>query len=310
MLILAGGQLHDWVTPGDEPTPLAGATDIRRAARGTADTIIAADDDGRILQFDGNTSRELAAFDEQVTALAVLDGDPPRVLVGTQGAQLYGVIIDDDEAAQRVSRNEAFAALDVRDSWHTPWGGPAALRTLAAVGSCVYADIHVGSIMRSEDRGETWQPVDDAVEEDVHEVTTCPAACDRVITNTANAVWISDDRGRAWHHRPFANGQRYGRAIAVHPHQPGTLLATVSNGPHGSADAKLLRSDSAGRSWHHVTRGFPAAVDHNIDTGRIAFDRAGLAWAAVGDTVYLSDDAGDTWRPLGTMPAPVQWLVA
>ena len=77
-----------------------------------------------------------------------------RLLIGTEEAHLYEV----DESSQ-VRRIKSFDELPCREHWHTPWGGPPAVRSLAVSsdGQTVYADIHVGSIMRSEDAGLTWE---------------------------------------------------------------------------------------------------------------------------------------------------------
>ena len=39
----------------------------------------------------------------------------------------------------------------MRQSWYTPWAVRPAVRSLAHSGDWVFADIHVGSIMRSPD---------------------------------------------------------------------------------------------------------------------------------------------------------------
>ena len=66
-------------------------------------------------------------------------------------------LVGEEGPAERVV---AFDELACREEWYTPWGGPPAVRTFAKTqdGFC-YADIHVGSIMRSPDEGISWEPV-------------------------------------------------------------------------------------------------------------------------------------------------------
>ena len=215
-----------------------------------------------------------------------------RLLIGTEEAHLYEFA----EQSPQAHRVDSFDQLSCRKQWHTPWGGPPAVRSLAvsANGQTVYADIHVGSIMRSEDAGRTWEPVTPTLDEDVHQVVTCPDAPARVYANTANAVFISDDRGRSWAHRSNGLNACYGRAIAVHPHNSDCLLASVSDGPHGG-NGQLYRTDDAGMHWTHIITGFPASTQNNIDTFHIGFAADGSAWAVVEHTLYTSLDRGQSW---------------
>ena len=239
---------------------------------------------------DGAERMESGIGDE-ICCLHLLALDPLVLLIGTEPPHLYRM-----ERGQPARRIESFAALAVRGEWYTPWGGPPAVRSLAGSGADVYADIHVGSIMRSADRGESWKPVTPSLHQDVHQVAVCPAAPERVYANTADAVFVSGDRGGSWEHRSGGLPSRYGRAVAVHPSDPDCLLASVSRGPRAEGTGKLFRSDDAGRTWAHVRDGFPAAARDNVDTFHVAFDAAGAAWAAVEEKLYRSGDRGRRWE--------------
>ena len=240
-----------------------------------------------------------------IACVLILSEDPLRLLIGTQEAHLY----DFTEQSPKARRVGAFDQLPCRTEWHTPWGGPPAVRSLAASsdGQTVYADIHVGSIMRSKDASRTWETVTPDLNEDVHQVATCPAAPARVYANTANAVYVSDDCGRSWAHRNNGLNARYGRAIAVHQDDSDCVLASVSDGPHGG-NGQLYRSDDAGIHWTHVTKGFPQSCERNIDTFHIAFDRSGTAWAAVDQTLFCSSDRGQNWTVAWTSPVPIKLI--
>jgi hypothetical protein len=250
---------------------------------------------------DDQTRRLKSGIQEPIECLALLEEDPLHLLLGTEAPHLYR-LKDDERPAQSL---KAFDELECRDAWYTPWGGPPAVRSLARSHDWVYADIHVGSIMRSSDLGASWEPVQSDLHEDVHQVATAPVLAQRVYANTAAAVYRSEDRGASWQACSAGLSARYGRAIAVHPADPDCLLASVSKGPHSPVEGKLHRSDDAGRTWTHVTAGFPASTRNNIDTFQLAFSGRGTAWAAVEETLYKSEDRGESWEAAWKAPEPI-----
>ncbi len=262
---------------------------------------------GRLVVFRSGESRELTTgIAEPVHSLLLLSAEPLVLLIGTEPPHVYRLEAG-DRAARRV---ESFERLECRSGWHTPWGGPPALRSLARTGDgWVYADIHVGSIMRSPDGGASWEPVTPQLHEDVHQVATCPADDERVYAQTADAFWLSEDRGESWTHRAADLGERYGRCVTVHPQDPDLLLATVSDGPHGGdVHGQLYRSADAGRSWQHVADGFPASVAENIDTFHVAFGSAGVAWACVGRRLYVGHEGAAQWEEFWQAPEDILML--
>ncbi len=279
---------------GSEPESILSGESV--ALIEDAEGPVAITNSGRIV----SESQEIEThIDESIECATRLGSD---ILIGTEGPHVYRHV----ETTTRVT---AFDELDCRDTFHTPWGGPAAVRSFASTDDGhLYADIHVGSIMRSPDAGASWGPVTLDLNEDVHQVATTPAAPDRLYANTADAVYVSDDRGASWTHRADGFPYRYGRAVVAHPNDPDCVLASVSRGPHGNPAGQLYRSDDAGRTWDHVTGGYPDTVDHNIDTFQVAFSSDGRAWATTGDALHVSEDRGRTWKVAWNAPADITMI--
>lgn len=277
-----------------------------RVAEGGVESAIATEDGCVVLlsNADGDSIEFFTGIEDPIFSMLILDEDPIEMLLGTEGAHLYHM------RGEKVERIETFDALECRKDWYTPWGGPPTVRSMARTSDgWIYADIHVGSIMRSADRGATWEPVTPTFNEDVHRVATCPADDERVYADTARAVFVSYDRGRSWEDRGKDLGNRYGRCITVHPEDPDLILATVSDGPHGdNVHGQLWRSEDAGRNWTHVADPFPANTRDNIDTYHVAFDTAGTAWAVVDDRLYIGRDRANRWELVWTAPEDVDML--
>ncbi|MBI2505845.1 MAG: hypothetical protein HYW07_21740 [Candidatus Latescibacteria bacterium] len=306
MLIATNNQIYELVE-GHEAAPPAlqfsCAEQITGMEEGWQVSAVAAGDEIALLE--GRQPRWLAAgIAEPIESLLLVEEEPLRLLVGTEGPHLY-LLADEGRPACRL---ESFAELECRHKWHTPWGGPAAVRSLARRGAWLYADIHVGSIMRSPDRGFSWEPVQPGLHEDVHQVVTSAVLEERVYANTADAVYISEDRGHSWAHRDQGLATHYGRAIAVHPRDPDCLLASFSRGPGQRVEGRLYRSEDAGRTWTQVRGGFPETTRENIDTFQVTFSAGGTAWAAVEDTLYRSADRGASWEAVWKAPGPIALL--
>jgi hypothetical protein len=304
MLIATRREVYTIMSDGTElePHTLMTGVDVRRVAEGEMIGVVAMGDGGVLFLKDSDMWTVETGIPDRIDSLCINSENPLDLLIGTTPPYLYR--LEEEGPAERV---KAFDELSVRDKWYTPWGGPAAVRSLAKTGDgWVYADIHVGSIMRSPDMGESWKPVTPSLHVDVHEVNTSPASNDRVYANTYLSVYVSDDRGRSWEHRSNVLNDRYGRGIAVHPGDPDTVLCGVSDGPSGAdVHGQLHLTQDAGLNWAHVTDGFPESTRKNIDTFHIAFHGNETAWVCDEETLYLSRDKGKSWTPHWKAPEEI-----
>lgn len=202
------------------------------------------------------------------------------VWVGASSARLFrledGWLVEDD----------AFAAAPGRDKWHTPWGGPPDVRSMAeAADGTVYVNVHVGGILRFDDAGFT--PTID-ISADVHQVTAHPATPDLVVAATAYGLAVTTN-GHDFEFRTDGLSHRYARAVAI---DGDTVLVSSSRGPRGG-DARLHRGALAGGALE-VCDALPP-LDGNIDTHCVA-TRPGLWLVGHGSSVWASTDRGNTWE--------------
>ena len=294
MLIATRHQVFE--ANGDRPKPLIEDARILALSCEAQTTAIVTESD-LIVNWESTGSD----IPSDVEAVDILDDG--SIFVGTEGPHLYRYVSGGLELV------ESFESLECREDFWTPWGGPAAIRSFAHTpDGWLYADVHVGSIIRSEDRGKSWAPVTPDLHEDVHQVATHSRETDLVVANTADAVYVSEDRGSSWNHRSEGLPYRYGRAVAIHPENPECFIASVSRGPHSNVEGRLYRSEDAGRSWEHIEDGFPASTTNNIDTFQIAFSEDGRAWSSVDSDLYVSEDGGICWSVGWTAPEPITLL--
>ena len=254
--------------------------------------------------------KEVARLDETGSPVEVLplDGreglclvaDGTELLVGTARAHL--LVLQDG----RLEPSPAFDDAPGRRNWYTPWGGPPDTRslTVAAPGTWL-ANIHVGGILRSADRGASWTPTLD-IDDDVHQVVAARAG-GPVVAAAAVGLLVSTDGGATWQRRTDGLHSTYARAVAV---ASDTVLLSASTGPHG-ARAALYRAPVDGSAELERCPVGEGWFDGNIDTGWLAAAGDLVAVAVpsgeVGD-LYVSADAGRSWEHVtGGLPPP-RWV--
>lgn len=211
-----------------------------------------------------------------------------RILVGTNNARLAWL----EDGTLRFL--ESFENVPERPLWDTPYGAPPELRSLAvATDGTIYANVHVGWIVRSTDGGKSWRSLRNGLDRDVHHVASHPRDVETVFAATAEGFHISHDRGDTFDRRPGGMPYLYQRTTACFPDRDVYLTSTAKH--DGGAGARLYRSEDEGRTWVRV-RGLPETLDRNINTHQVATLPGGHAFLVVRDTrLYESQDYGATW---------------
>ena len=212
-----------------------------------------------------------------------LAGTRAGVVVGTSQAHLLRVAGDGLELVG------SFDEAPGRERWFTPWGGPPDTRSISEDGDAVYVNVHVGGILRTADRGQTWQPTL-RIENDVHKVLARPG---RLYAACARGLAVSPDGGGVWTFHDEGLHAAYCRAVAV---CGDALLLSAAEGPSGRRTA-LYRGTLDGASLQRGGKSLPEFFDSHIDSLCLdAVPGGELAAFGLGDgSVYASLDQGGSW---------------
>lgn len=207
------------------------------------------------------------------------------ILVGASEARLFRL-----EGADLVL-DDGFMSAEGRDTWHTPWGGPPDVRSMAVDGDgAVYLNVHVGGVLRSRD-GRTWEPTMD-ISADVHQVIADPARPHTAYAASAIGLAVTTTGAEAWSFEMTGLHASYCRAVAVGDDY---LLVSASKGPGGAEAAVYRRPLDLSTPFQKCSQGLPEWFSTNVDT--FCLDAKGQQ-AVIGSsdgTVYASGDSGVTW---------------
>ena len=221
------------------------------------------------------------------------------VLIGTSEAHLLRL------SGGILEHVEAFDRAEGRDTWHTPWGGPPDTRSLSVgADGTVYANVHVGGVLRSPDAGTTWQPTMD-IDADVHQVLAHPHRPGLVFAASARGLGVSQDGAASWAFNTDGLHASYCRAVAVSDH---TVLVSASTGPQGERAAVYRRLLDDDGPFEKCAGGLPEWFGGNINTFCLIGSGAAAAAGTARGDVFISVNEGRTWERIAAGLAPVQCM--
>jgi photosystem II stability/assembly factor-like uncharacterized protein len=242
--------------------------------------------------------------------------DPDVVYAGAQDAALYRTT-DGGKSWGELTGLRTHAS---GPQWQ-PGAGGLCLHTIVldpANPSRMYTAISAAGAFRSDDSGETWQPINRGLrsegipDEDaevghcVHRIALHPSKPDVLFMQKHWDVMRTDDGGDSWREISGNLPSDFGFPIAVHPHEPETVYVVpiLSDSEHYPPEGRLrvYRSRTGGDEWEPLTAGLPQEhcyVNVLRDTMAVdTLDDAGIYFGTTGGQVYASRDAGDTWAPI------------
>jgi hypothetical protein len=223
---------------------------------------------------------------------------PEGLLVGTAGAGLVRL------GAGGLAPVASFERAEGRGSWYTPWGDPPDTRSLTrGADGALYANIHVGGVLRSPDAGRSWRPTLD-IELDVHQVLADPAVAGRVVAAAAAGLVVTEDAGATWRVETAGLHAHYCRAVAL---AGSTVLLSASTGP-GGRRAALYRRAPGAAEFSRCRAGLPQWFGDNVDTHCLVARGESAALGTGDGRVYLSRAAGVAWELVAKGLPPVTCL--
>lgn len=279
---------------GDGPSVELDGRSIGALAEAGKSTVAVADET-EILARDESGWTALASLDSR--AARCLLPDEAGLLIGTTEAHLLRL---SDGSLTAV---EGFASAPGRERWFTPWGGPPATRSLArgAAGE-LYANVHVGGILRSDDGGASWRQTIE-IEVDAHEVLSPAGHPGLLLAATARGLATSRDGGGSWELASDGLRATYARAVAL---SEGVVLMSASDGPRGGHAAVYRRDLDAPDGFERCTAGLPEWFEDNIDTACLKATGQSVVFGTSRGELYASRDSGETWEQLAEGLPPVR----
>ncbi|MCU1279853.1 MAG: hypothetical protein JWM53_3399 [bacterium] len=203
--------------------------------------------------------------------------------------------------------------------YHYTWITPLAVSERAPY--ALYAGAQV--LFRSTDHGATWR----VISPDLSSRASHPSHCDDesptndvardcgygviydigLSARDPQEIWIGTDDGRI--HRTDDGGKRWQdvtphalpswakvSTIEPSPLAAGVAYAAVDNHRQDDFAPHVFRTRDQGRTWSEVDAGLPR--DSFVTVVRADPKRAGLLYAGTERGVFVSQDDGDSWRPL------------
>lgn len=184
--------------------------------------------------------------------------------------------------------------------------------------STMYIALQVGAIMKTTDRGATWEVLTEGFDSDVHAIAIDPFDSQHLSistggdnsrrgTSSAKALFQSFDAGDSWEALALNFSQDYSIPYVLKVGQPEIAFSSLAKGNPGrwktnekGADGVLVRTMDDGQTWHEVDLGnIAAAGQHMVVTiATDANDPESLFAALSNGELIHTDDGGDSWSPI------------
>ena len=200
----------------------------------------------------GLTARHIRwlAYHPDISDLEFAGTEPANIFVSNNGGESWRVCPE-------------VAKLRDKYHWSMPYSPEAGcIRGFALHGLRIYAAVEVGGVLRSDDKGETWQlaegsdgnpdfegPPPPFIYPDVHSISVHPSSADLVYAPTGGGFYRSHDGGKTWK----LYYECYCRAVWIDPLDPDHLIL----GPADDVDriGRIEASHDGGQNWSLASNG-------------------------------------------------------
>jgi hypothetical protein len=230
-------------------------------------------------------------------------GTPNGVLyAGTQPSALYqsedgGKTWRDLPALRELPSSQDWSFPPNPQTHHVRWIEPD-----PAVPGRVYAAIEAGALVRTFDRGQTWQDRVPGGPFDTHTAAAHPVAAGRVYSAAGDGYYESMDAGESWSRAMAGLRHGYLVGIAVDPEHPETVIVSAASSPRvaytaRSAEAYVYRKTS-GQPFSLAMDGLPEARGTTISRFAWHPNDANIIYTGNNRGLYQSADKGKSWMLL------------
>jgi photosystem II stability/assembly factor-like uncharacterized protein len=236
---------------------------------------------------------DLPAPDVFSVAVSAVDG---AVYAGTEPSALFR----SDDGGENWRELSALLELPSRPTWRfppRPWTSH--VRWIAPNphdADLLLVGIELGGLMRSTDRGASWEDHRPGAQRDVHSLAWHPRIDGRAYEAGGGGTAWSDDNGETWQPVDAGRDRHYSWAVAVEPVDPNSWYVSASTGPfaaHGGGNPEARIYAWRGSEWHALSGGLPEPLPA-MPYALIATDGRLLAGLADGQ-LWESTDRGESW---------------
>ena len=242
--------------------------------------------------------------------------DPDTVYAGVEDAALFR----STDSGENWHELSALRGHGTGPSWQ-PGAGGMCLHTIILDPSDprrIFVAISAAGAFRTDNGGASWKPINKGlyskyipnptaeVGHCVHHVAMNPKRPSVLFMQKHWDVMRSDNAGDSWREISGNLPTDFGFVVDVHAHEPETIYVVPikSDGEHFVHEGKLrvYRSRIGGDEWEPLTNGLPQSHCYvNVLRDAMAvdsLDKCGVYFGTSGGQVYVSPDAGDTWKPI------------
>lgn len=217
-----------------------------------------------------------------ILSMAFDPQNPDRFYLATEKTGLFRT---DDGGKTLKQINDGFVHRRALD-----WSGSDGVVYLNVV-----QDGSAGGVFRSTDLGRTWSQTTAAnlaLAEQLTSITTCPGQPNLVYAGGTGRLVRSDDGGKTFKLLKLPGPLNGLTCVSGSPAGRPVLLAATSNGP--------FRSTDLGATWL-AAKLTTAAIRHDAQGFYTSPNARGRLVVRTTQTLYLSEDAGISWRALNNL---------